>query len=87
MKRKLKLLLICLITGVGLITAQTTTVTGIVISEEDNEPIVGATILVKGTTIGTITDIDGKFSISNLSSSARTFSSIYSAQSISHTLF
>ncbi|MDR3118162.1 MAG: carboxypeptidase-like regulatory domain-containing protein [Mediterranea sp.] len=72
MKRKLKLLLVYLITGVGLLTAQTTTVTGVVISEEDNEPIVGATILVKGTTVGTITDIDGKFSISNLPSSART---------------
>jgi hypothetical protein len=86
MKRKLKLLLIYLITGVGLITAQTTTVTGVVISEEDNEPIVGATILVKGTTIGTITDIDGKFSISNLPSTTRTYPP-YSAQSISHTLF
>lgn len=73
MKRKLKLLLFCLITGAGgLATAQTTAVTGVIISEEDNGPIVGATILVKGTTTGTITDVDGKFSISNLPSTART---------------
>ena len=73
MKRKLKLLLFCLITGAGgLVTAQTTAVTGVIISEEDNGPIVGATILVKGTTTGTITDVDGKFSISNLPSTART---------------
>jgi TonB-linked SusC/RagA family outer membrane protein len=77
MNRRLKLLLICLITGVGLVIAQTTTVKGVVISEEDNEPIVGATILVEGTTVGTVTDIDGKFSISNLPSSARTLQISY----------
>lgn len=31
---------------------------------EDDEPVIGASILVKGTTLGTITDVDGKFSIS-----------------------
>lgn len=77
MKKRLKLLLVWLITSIGLITAQTSTVTGIVLSEEDNEAIVGATILVKGTSIGTITDIDGKFSISNLPSSARTLQVSY----------
>lgn len=34
-----------------------------VLSAEDGEPIVGASILVQGTTTGTITDIDGKFSV------------------------
>ncbi|MCS3162766.1 carboxypeptidase-like regulatory domain-containing protein [Bacteroides faecis] len=47
-------------------------VTGIVTSEEDNEPVVGASVLVKGTTMGTVTDIDGKFTINNVPSSART---------------
>ena len=47
-------------------------VTGIVTSEEDNEPGVGASVLVKGTTMGTVTDIDGKFTINNVPSSART---------------
>lgn len=38
-------------------------VTGQVIANEDGTPIPGATVLVKGTTNGTITDIDGKYSI------------------------
>ncbi|MBT0810742.1 SusC/RagA family TonB-linked outer membrane protein [Litoribacter ruber] len=38
-------------------------VTGTVISEEDGEGLPGATILVKGTSIGTTTDLDGNFSI------------------------
>jgi len=74
MKRKLALLLVCLLTGIGLVIAQTPRkVTGIVTSEEDNEPVVGASVLVKGTTMGTVTDIDGKFTISNVPSSARTY--------------
>lgn len=73
MKRKLALLLVCLLIGIGLVIAQTPRkVTGIVTSEEDNEPVVGASVLVKGTTMGTVTDIDGKFTISNVPSSART---------------
>jgi len=39
------------------------TITGNIISAEDNYPLPGATILVKGSTIGTITDIDGNYSI------------------------
>ena len=55
MKRKLALLLVCLLTGIGLVIAQTPRkVTGIVTSEEDNEPVVGASVLVKGTTMGTM---------------------------------
>ena len=44
--------------------AQKTTVQGTVISAEDNMPVVGATILVQGTTTGTITDFDGNYSLS-----------------------
>ena len=54
MKRKLMLLLTCLFVGIGLVTAQITKVTGTVISEEDGLPVVGASILVKGTTVGTV---------------------------------
>ncbi len=38
-------------------------VTGTVVSSEDNVPLIGVTIIVKGTTTGTVTDIDGSFSI------------------------
>ena len=38
------------------------TVTGTVISDE-GDPLIGVTVLVKGTTVGTVTDFDGNFSI------------------------
>lgn len=47
--------------GTMIATAQTTQVTGTVISMEDNMPVIGASIVVKGTTTGTVTDMDGKF--------------------------
>ncbi|KAA6337771.1 TonB-dependent receptor SusC [termite gut metagenome] len=50
---------------------QTNTVTGVVLNEEDQEPIIGATVLVKGTPIGVITDWNGKFSLTNIPSSAK----------------
>lgn len=40
------------------------TVKGTVIGAEDNEPMPGVSVLVKGTTTGTITDIDGKYELS-----------------------
>lgn len=43
--------------------AQERQITGRVTSAEDGEPIPGANIVLKGTTIGTVTDLDGKFSI------------------------
>ena len=72
MKRKFMLLLTCLFIGIGLVTAQVTKVTGTVISEEDGLPVVGASILVKGTAVGTVTDMDGKFQLPNVPSSAKT---------------
>lgn len=72
MKRKLILLLACLFTGISLVTAQTSTITGIVISADDDEPVVGASVLIEGTTLGSTTNIDGKFTIANVPSSAKT---------------
>ncbi|MFV0588757.1 carboxypeptidase-like regulatory domain-containing protein, partial [Bacteroides reticulotermitis] len=77
MKRKLMLLLACLFVGLSQVAAQSQTITGVVISEEDGQPVVGASVLVKGTTKGTITDIDGKFSLSNVPSSAKTLQISY----------
>lgn len=62
----------CLFIGIGLVNAQISKVTGTVISEEDGLPVVGASILVKGTTMGTVTDLDGKFTLENLPSTAKT---------------
>ena len=68
---KLTYLLLCLVLGIGLATAQTRKVTGTVISAEDSEPIIGASVIVKGTTTGTVTDFDGVFSL-DVPSSAKT---------------
>lgn len=46
------------------VMAQQKTITGTVISDEDGLGLPGATILVKGTTVGVTTDLDGKYSIS-----------------------
>lgn len=48
---------------------QTKTVKGQVISSEDNQPLPGVAVLEKGTTNGTVTDIDGNYSI-NVSESS-----------------
>ena len=61
--KKFTYLLLCLVLGIGLATAQTRKVTGTVISAEDSEPIIGASVIVKGTTTGTVTDFDGAFSL------------------------
>lgn len=54
-------LLMVLLTGMAF--AQQKTVTGKV-ADETGVPVPGATVIVKGTTIGAVTDMDGKFSIS-----------------------
>lgn len=71
MTRKFKLLFIYLLTGVSVLMAQTSKVTGVVISEEDDLPIVGASVLIVDTNTGTITDTDGKFVLSDIPATAR----------------
>jgi len=61
--RKLKLLALFCSFGFALM-AQTKTISGIVTSSEDREGVIGVSIMVKGTTIGTVTDINGKYTIS-----------------------
>ena len=47
--------------GAGVLNAQT--VKGTVISGTDNEPLIGASVMVQGTKIGAVTDLDGNFAI------------------------
>ena len=47
--------------GAGVLNAQT--VKGTVISGSDNEPLIGASVMVQGTKTGAVTDLDGNFSI------------------------
>lgn len=71
MKERLLMPLTCIALSIGSAWAQNQSVSGIVISEESGEPIIGASVLVKGTTQGTVTDMDGKFTIPNLPNSAK----------------
>lgn len=47
----------------AVVTYASKTITGVVTSAEDGLPVIGASVMLKGTTVGTITDIDGKYSI------------------------
>lgn len=60
MKKKLTSVLLFLALGAGMVSAQTSKVTGKV-TDENGEPVIGASIIVKGTTVGTVTDFDGNF--------------------------
>lgn len=62
MERKLTLVLSMLFLFVGMAFAQTK-ISGTVVSQEDGQPVIGATVMVKGTKTGTATDLDGKFSM------------------------
>ncbi len=63
MKKFLLVLSVCFI-AFGQVLAQSQTISGTVRNAADDEPIIGASVQVKGTSKGTITDIDGKFSLS-----------------------
>ncbi len=62
MERKIFTLLLLIIFSFSTAIAQIT-VTGTVTSAEDEEPIPGVTVTVAGTEIGTVTDVDGSYSI------------------------
>ena len=63
MEKRLTMILACLFLSLGMALAQTA-VTGTVVSQEDGQPIIGATVRVVGASAGAVTDADGKFSIS-----------------------
>ena len=67
MKRKFMLFLACLLLNAGFALAQVS-VSGVVISKTDNQPVAGASIVVKGTTNGTTSDANGNFTLKGLSS-------------------
>ncbi len=46
------------------VCAQHVTIRGSVVSGTDNEPLIGASVVEKGTTNGTVTDVDGQFTLS-----------------------
>ncbi len=63
MKQLSNLLIVVLLMFSTVLSAQERTVTGLVTSAEDGAPLPGVTILVPGTNIGTVTDLDGNYSL------------------------
>ena len=65
--RKLTVLFIMLLLGIHMMYAQQLSIKGTVTDKRLNDPIIGASVLVEGTSNGTITDMDGNFSLKNVS--------------------
>ena len=63
MKKRLMMALVCMLLSLGTVLAQNQ-IKGSVISSEDGNPVIGATIKVVGTNNGTVTDGNGQFSLS-----------------------
>lgn len=61
MKRKLTMMLLCMMMAVTALAQSA--ISGTVVSAQDGEPVIGAAIKVKGSSLGVVTNIDGKFSI------------------------
>ncbi|MET6999621.1 SusC/RagA family TonB-linked outer membrane protein [Chitinophaga defluvii] len=63
MRKSLFLLLSVLCLAAGQVFAQSRTITGKVTSADDGQPVIGATVIVKGTSTGAVTNPDGVYSI------------------------
>ena len=67
----------------GLANGQDITVTGTVTDNANNEPLPGVAVVVKGTTIGTATDLNGKYSLRTQANAVLVFSYVgYEKQEI-----
>ena len=81
MKQKVVTFMLALLATAVVLFAQNRTVTGVV--SDDQGPVVGASVMEKGTNNGTITDLDGKYTLSVRPGATLEFSSIgYAAQEI-----
>ncbi len=77
MKRKILFFSALLLFGVSLLSAQQNlSVSGVVTDASDGSPLIGVSILVKGTSVGAATDVNGKYSISAAVGSTLSFSYI-----------
>lgn len=77
MKRKILFLSVLLLFGVYLVSAQQNpSVSGVVTDAADGSPMVGVSVQLKGTSSGTVTDIDGRYSLSVPQGSTLVFSYI-----------
>ncbi|MDD7317840.1 MAG: SusC/RagA family TonB-linked outer membrane protein [Prevotella sp.] len=63
MVKKLTMMFACLFLSMGMAMAQTQA-SGTVVSSEDGQPVIGASVMLVGSNTGTVTDNDGKFTLS-----------------------
>lgn len=71
--KRLIIIFACLMTCM-LITAQSLTVSGVVTSQENGEPLIGVTVKAGSAGVGTTTDIDGRYSLTVRQGERLTFS-------------
>ncbi|WP_289055131.1 SusC/RagA family TonB-linked outer membrane protein [Carboxylicivirga marina] len=64
MRRLALIASLILFVGLNAVFAQTTTITGAVTDSETGEAMPGVSVVVRGTTIGTVTNVDGNYSLS-----------------------
>ncbi|MDE5813895.1 MAG: SusC/RagA family TonB-linked outer membrane protein, partial [Muribaculaceae bacterium] len=60
---RMAVVICCLLGGIGLAAAQSMLVKGTVTSASDGDPLIGVTVMVKNSNVGTATDLDGNYSI------------------------
>ena len=77
MKNKARILItaLCLVLSMVTALAQSHVVTGVV-TDDTNQPLPGVAVVVTGTTVGTVTDFDGKYSLNVNDGKKLTFSFI-----------
>lgn len=63
MRKKLTSLIVLLIIPLAVFANEKITLTGNVIDEDTKEPLIGVSVAIEGTTVGTMTDIDGNFEL------------------------
>jgi len=61
MKKRIFYFLLVALMQAGLLSAQTLNIGGMVVDKKTGEPLIGATVIQKGSSNGTVTDLDGKF--------------------------
>jgi len=66
-----KILTLLLFIFIGFITYAQSTITGTLTDKVTSEPLIGATVVIEGTSIGTTSDIDGKFTIADVPNGAQ----------------
>jgi len=77
------MLILVFIMGISTAMAQSGTVQGTIVDETDGTPLPGATVQIKGTSTGTVTNLDGKYSIQVNGSAILVFSYVgYQVQEI-----